>query len=165
MRDIRAASIQGNVSLIKSIPSRYFDSVEEIISRGYASGFDLKSVTDELEKTFRLSRKRAAFIARDQGSKLSSQLSARRAIDSGLHMAIWKHSHAGVTPRYTHLHIMNGQEFDLREGLFDPDPRVNKKILPGTEINCRCIARIIVPFGNARKAQAERPAELARKCK
>lgn len=158
MRDVRAALIAENVALIKSIPSQFFDRVEGIISRGYASGFDLKTVTDELQHAFGLSRKRAAFIASDQASKLSSQLSARRSIDAGLFTAIWKHSHAGKKPRPSHLNIMDGQEFDLREGLFDPDPKVRKKVLPGFLPRCRCTHRVVVPFGNARKAQAERPA-------
>lgn len=40
---------------------------------------------------------------------------------------------------------MNGQEFDLREGLYDPDPKVRRKIQCGELIECFCLARPILP--------------------
>jgi len=144
MRDIRAASVAENVSLIKSIPEKYFTEIEGIVSRGYSNGYDLKTVTDELHKRFDISRKRAAFIASDQAKKLNAQLVRCRSIESGLTRAKWLHSHAGKVPRHTHLHVLDGQEYNLAEGLFDPDPKVNRKINAGELINCRCLALPIV---------------------
>lgn len=140
MRDIRAASVAENVSLIKSIPSKYFDEIEGIVSRGYSNGYDLKTVTDELHKRYDVSRKRAAFIARDQSSKLNSQLTRARCIEQGLTRARWLHSHGGKVPRKSHLHVMDGQEYNLAEGLYDPDPKIKRKIQAGELINCRCLA-------------------------
>lgn len=145
MRDVRAASIAENVSLIRSLPSRYFEEIEGIVSRGYANGYDLKRVTDELQARYNVTRNRAKFIASDQASKLNSQLSRARHQEIGIRTAIWTHSGGGKEPRHTHLHVMNGKEFDLADGLFDPDPRVNKKIHCGELIRCRCVARPIVP--------------------
>lgn len=145
MQDVQAASIEENVSLIKSIPEQYLGQVEQAVARVYANGHDLKQLTDELQKRFKVSKKRAAFIARDQSSKLTSQVNRIRSIENGLTVARWAHSRAGRVPRPTHLHLMNGQEFDLREGLFDPDPKVNRKVFPGELINCRCIARTVIP--------------------
>ena len=148
MQDVQAASIVENVNLIKSIPSQYLDQVEQIIARAYANGHDLKQVTDELQKRFKVSRKRAALIAKDQSSKLNSQVTRVRAAENNLHFAIWKHSWAGVTPRATHM-AMDGEPFDLREGMYDPDPKVKRHIQCGELINCRCVARIITPGGRA----------------
>ena len=144
MRDIRAASVAENVSLIKSIPEKYFTEIEGIVSRGYSNGYDLKTVTDELHRRFDISRRRAAFIAKDQSSKLHSQLTRIRSLENGITRAKWLHSHGGKSPRKSHLHVMNGQEFDLAEGLYDPDPRVRRKIQPGTLIGCKCVYRPIV---------------------
>jgi uncharacterized protein with gpF-like domain len=148
MRDVRAASIAENVSLIRSIPEQYFTQIEGIISRGYAQGYDLKRVTDALQERFKVTRKRAAFIARDQGNKLNAQLTRARYLESGITHAIWRHSMAGKEPRRTHIE-MDGEPFDLAEGMYDPDPKVRRHIHPGELINCRCIARPIVPFGRA----------------
>jgi SPP1 gp7 family putative phage head morphogenesis protein len=145
MQDVRAATIAENVSLIKSIPSRFFDQIEGIISRGYAQGYDLKTVTDELQHTFGVTRKRAAFISRDQASKLNSQLTHVRYQEAGIQTMRWQHSLGGKTVRYTHRHVMNGKEYDIKEGMFDPDPKVNRTIYPGTLINCRCIGRAVLP--------------------
>jgi uncharacterized protein with gpF-like domain len=134
--------------LFRSIPEQYFSAVEEIISRGYAQGYNLKRVTDELQHRFQLSRKRAKIIAADQASKLNSQLTRTRAIEQGLVTAIWKHSFASKHPRRTHIE-MDGEPFDLREGMYDPDPRVKRYIHAGELPGCKCIHRIVVPFGRA----------------
>jgi SPP1 gp7 family putative phage head morphogenesis protein len=148
MQDVRAASIAENVALIKSIPSQYFDQVEQVISRAYANGYDLKRATDELQARFKVSRKRAKFIARDQSSKLNAQLSRARYQEAGITHALWKHSMAGKEPRRTHIE-MDGEPFELAKGMYDPDPKVKAWVHPGELINCRCIARPLVPFGRA----------------
>ena len=148
MNDVWEASIHENVSLIKSIAGTYLSQVEQTVSRGYANGYDLKRVTDELQQRFHVSKKRASFIARDQASKLNSQMVRARALENGLSQAIWKHSMAGKEPRRTHLE-MDGEPFDLSVGMYDPDPKVKRHIQCGELINCRCTARLVVPFGRA----------------
>lgn len=168
MNDVWDASVHENVSLIKSIASQYLGQVEQTVSRAYANGYDMARLTDELQERFKVSKKRAAFISRDQASKLSSQMSRTRSIENGITMARWTHSKAGRTPRPTHRHLLDGQEFDLREGLFDPDPKVNKKIHCGELINCRCTARIILPGvtrPQARGIEKEKYAERLAKWK
>jgi len=145
MRDVRAASIAENVSLIRSIPSRYFDEIEGLVMRGFSNGYDLKKVTDDLQGRFNVTRKRAAFIARDQSSKLNASYTRARFVEIGIKEAVWTHSTAGKEPRYTHLHVMNGERFDIAKGMYDPDPRVKAFIQPGALINCRCVARPVIP--------------------
>lgn len=150
MQDAWAASVHENVSLIKSIPRQYLDQVEQSVSRAYSNGYDMKRLSDELQERFKVSKKRATFIARDQTSKLSSQMARVRAIENGITHAIWRHSHAGKSFRRTHLE-MDGEPFELAKGMWDPDPKVKAWIQPGFLPNCKCVHRMLIPYGNAWK--------------
>jgi uncharacterized protein with gpF-like domain len=52
----------------------------------------------------------------------------------GITEGIWLHSHAGRTPRPTHV-AMNGKRYLISKGMWDS--AVKKFIWPGEEINCR----------------------------
>ena len=165
MNDVWAASVHENVSLIKSIAGTYLGQVEQTISRAYAQGYDLKRATDELQDRYKVSRKRAKFIARDQASKMNSQMTRVRAQENGLTHAIWKHSFSGKEPRRTHVE-MDGEPFELAVGMYDPDPKVQRHIQCGELINCRCIARYLVPYGRAwENAMATRSAGMVKPVK
>lgn len=143
MRDAMNASIQENISLIKSIPSDYFTQVEGIVMRGYTAGRDLKTITDELENRYGVTRRRAALIARDQSNKLNATVTKARRVDLGLYEAIWVHSGAGKHPRPDHVKAGRDKlKFDVREGAYIG----GKYILPGEEINCRCTSKTVLPF-------------------
>lgn len=143
MRDATNATIAENVALIKSIPQQYLNDVEGIVMRGFTTGRDLKTITDELQQRHGVTKRRAALIARDQNSKLTATVTQARRVDLGLYEAIWVHSSAGKEPRP--LHVKAGKDklkFDVREGAYIG----GKYILPGTEINCRCSSKTVLPF-------------------
>lgn len=143
-RDVMGAVVQENVALIKSIPSQYLDKVEGAVMRSVAAGRDLKSLTDDLQKEFGATRRRAAFIARDQNNKATAMLTRARQIESGITEGIWVHSGGGNHPRPTH--VQAGQDkvrFRLDEGWLDP--ALGRKILPATEPNCKCFWRPVIP--------------------
>ena len=88
---------------------------------------------------------RAAFIARDQTSKLTTATNASRMKSAGVTRFRWRHSGGSFDPRVLHLQY-DGQEFDLS----DPpviDERTGEKGLPGQAINCRCYMVPIIDFG------------------
>ena len=140
-RDVLHATVNQNVALIKSIPSRYLQNVEGIVMRGVQTGRDLQQITKGLQKEFGVTRRRAELISRDQSSKATSALTRARQIELGITEAIWIHSHAGKTPRPTHV-AMHGKKFDVVKGLWDADE--GEWVHPGTLINCRCVARSLV---------------------
>jgi uncharacterized protein with gpF-like domain len=142
MRDILDATVANQVSLIKSIQSEYHTQVESLVMQSVTAGRDLDFLTTELQKRYGITRRRAAMISLDQNNKASSALRRAREVDIGLDDAIWLHSHAGVTPRRTHL-ANDGKKFSLRTGWYDPDPKVRRYILPGELISCRCSWRPI----------------------
>lgn len=143
MRDAMNATITENVGLIKSIPQQYLTDVEGIIMRGFSQGRDLKTISDDLQSRYGVTKRRAALIARTQSNMLTATVTQARRVELGLFEAIWVHSSAGKEPRPSHVKAgREKQKFDVREGcLID-----GEKILPGVKINCRCSSRTILPF-------------------
>lgn len=147
MLEKREAIIAENVSLIRSIPEKYFTEVEGMVYRAVASGGDRKMLADEIERNFGkrhgITRRRAEFIARDQTRKATSALSAARQQAAGIVEAEWVHSGGGNKPR--HSHVKAGRErkrFKLSEGcLID-----GEYIMPGQLPNCGCVWRPVLPF-------------------
>jgi uncharacterized protein with gpF-like domain len=143
MQDAMNATIKENVALIKSIPQQYFLEVEGIVMRGFTKGRDLQLITEELQKRYGITSRRAANIARDQSNKLTATTEQARRVELGLFEAEWIHSGGGKEPRQSH--VKAGKEkrrFDVCEGcLID-----GEYILPGEKINCRCGSRVILPF-------------------
>lgn len=143
-RDIVDATVHESVSLIKSIPQKYLGDVEGLVMRSVQVGGDMGTLSKKLQHTYGVTKKRAAIISRDQNSKATSALNRARQVELGITEAIWVHSHAGKTPRPSHLKA--GREkvrYNTAEGWYDPD--VGEKILPGQLINCRCTSRSVIP--------------------
>lgn len=147
MLEKREAIIAENVSLIRSIPEKYFTEVEGMVYRAVARGGDRKMLADEIERNFGkrhgITRRRAEFIARDQTRKATSALSAARQQAAGIVEGEWVHSGGGNKPR--HSHVKAGRErkrFKLSEGcLID-----GEYIMPGQLPNCGCVWRPVLPF-------------------
>jgi len=141
-RDVMEATIHENVSLIKSIPQKYLKNVEGAVMRSVQTGRDLQQLTEHIEKSYKVERRRAAFIARDQNNKATTALNRSRQIELGITEAIWQHSSAGKTPRKTHLQN-DGKKYDVRKGWYDPS--VKEYIQPGQLPSCRCTSRSVIP--------------------
>ena len=163
MRDILDATVQANVSLIKSIPSTYFDKVEGIVARGVQTGNDLKQITDDLQREFGVSRSRAATIAKDQTRKCNSALTAERQRSCGISRGVLRHNHGSRRPRRTHLD-MDGKEFELAKGFWDPHAIwvkgsgwKGKMVMPGELCGCGCYWSPVLPgLEDQFKNEAER---------
>jgi SPP1 gp7 family putative phage head morphogenesis protein len=142
VRDVVRAAVHENVALIKSIPEQYLKSVEGAVMRSVQTGRDLSTLSKHLQKQYGVTKRRAAFIARDQNNKATAVIQNARQRDLGITTAVWMHSHGGKTPRRTHL-ANDGKKFDIRKGWYDPD--VGEYILPGQLPNCRCVMRSVIP--------------------
>ena len=143
MRDAMNATVKENVSLIKSIPQQYFTDVEGIVMRGFTKGRDLKDISDDLQKRYGVTKRRAALIARDQCNKLTATTTRARRVELGLFEAEWVHSGGGKEPRPSHVKAGRDKlRFDVRKGAYID----GEHILPGEKINCRCSSRTILPF-------------------
>jgi len=141
-RDILEAVVAENVTLIKSIPEQYLTAVGGAVMRSVQTGRDVGGLRKELEEQFGVTRRRASLIARDQNQKATSAFNRARQLEIGVTKARWKHSHAGKTPRPTHL-ANDGNLYDVATGWYDPHEK--EWIWPGQLINCRCTSQSLFP--------------------
>lgn len=143
MRDAMNATIQENVSLIKSIPQQHLMEVEGIVMRGVTKGRDLQEISAELQERYGVTKRRAILISRDQSNKLNATVTQARRVELGLYEAEWVHSGGGKEPRPSHLAAgREKKRFDVRQGcLID-----GEYIQPGEKINCRCVSKTVLPF-------------------
>lgn len=142
VNDVLQAAIGENVSLIKSIASEHLSDVEGMVMRSVSSGRDLHQLTEDLAERYDITKKRAAFIARDQNNKATGQIGRARQDSLGITEGIWKHSRGGHHPRAPHVKY-SGTKFNLKEGHdfndgFGP-------VIPGQAINCKCVWTPVIP--------------------
>lgn len=146
MVPIITAGVKDNVSLIKSIPTKFHSQIEQaVISSVSPGGHGLKTITDTLMQYEGVTRRRAEFIALDQTRKLTAQMNAKRMEEAGARKFRWIHSGGGAEPRELHKYELNGKIFE-----YDNPPvideRTGERGLPGQLPNCRCIAQPIIEF-------------------
>ena len=144
------AIVKENVNLIKSIARESLTQVEGIVLRNIEAGHDLARMTEELHKQFGVTERRARMIARDQTNKATNNLSRQRLLSYGINKGIWMHTASGKTYRETHAldHTqggMDGAEYFIDEGCYDPNPNVQDYIQPGELVNCYCVCRPVIP--------------------
>jgi uncharacterized protein with gpF-like domain len=143
-RDVMAASINANVSLIKSIPQQYLTQVEGSVQRAVQQGMNLGELSKELQAHHGVTKRRAALISRDQGAKAGAALKRSRELELGLTQARWVHSSAGKTFRPSHAKAGRDKVvYDIATGWYDPDEK--QWIQPSQLLNCRCTGRTIIP--------------------
>lgn len=135
------AVVAENVSLIKSIPQQFLKDVEGAVWRSALKGGAQYELSKEIRAKYGISARRAAFIASDQSNKARATFDNARRAELGIKFAVWKHSHAGKTPRPTHVK-MDGQRFEIAKGMWDP--AVGEWIQPGTLPRCRCTSRAVI---------------------
>lgn len=140
--DAYQAVIGENVGLIKSIAQQHLSAVEGAVMRSVQKGGDLGTLTDTLQQQYGVTRRRAAFIARDQNNKATAVMQRVRQKEIGIKQARWLHSAGGKEPRPTHV-AMSGKLYDIDKGMWDED--VKKWIFPGELPNCRCVSNGVVP--------------------
>ncbi len=143
-RDIVAATIAQNVSLIRSIPQQYLKDVEGSVMRSVQVGHDLGKLTAELQKNYGVAYRRAAFIARDQNNKASAAHRRTRKLELGIVQDVWMHSGGGKHARPSHLKAGRDRvRFSVAKGWYDPHEK--KWIQPGELPNCRCVSKAVLP--------------------
>ncbi len=140
-KEAMRASLGVNVGLIKSIPGEYLGDVQKYVWESVEGGFDLKTLTDNLEHAYHIGRNRAKLIARDQSGKVHAVMEQARRKELGITKAIWRHSAAAREPRKSHVEA-NGKEFEAAKGLYLD----GEWVLPGQAINCGCTSRSVLEW-------------------
>lgn len=123
-----------NVELITSIPDEYFDRLEDTISESWNDGERWEELADRLGEIGEITENRAAFIARDQTSKMNCHFNRVRQTSVGIRKGEWQTAGDGDV-RESHAE-MDGEIFE-----WDDPPLVgDENLLPGEDYNCRCTA-------------------------
>ena len=144
VNNILQSAVIENIKLIKNLPEKYFMDVQSSCSIAIQNGKDLEFLERELRKIEGINERRARTIARDQSNKITAALDREHASNLGITEAVWVYTYGSKEPRHTHVE-MDGKRFKLSEGLYDPNPKVARKIQPAELINCRCMYRMLLP--------------------
>lgn len=161
LEQVIQASIMENVSLIKSIESKYFEQITGSVARSMQSGGSIKQLREEILHYNGMTRRRADIIANDQTRKAYMSINLRNMSKSGIQKVEWVHSGGGYTVREYHYRKwdgvsgkedgrpngLNGYIFDidkppviqLQQGK-QPEVRGYPAQLP----NCKCVLRAII---------------------
>lgn len=150
LKQITTAAVAENVSLIKSIPSQYLDQVQGAVMRSITHGNGLEDLIPEIAKYDGITERRATNIALDQTRKVYNSINIERSKAVGVTKGEWIHSGGSQKPRETHLD-MDGEIFDLEEGMYDPD--VGENIMPGELPNCGCTYSPIIEFDDGEPSE------------
>jgi SPP1 gp7 family putative phage head morphogenesis protein len=109
--------------------------------RDMAEGKSLPEIMQQFDGMVEKRRNHAKMIARTQISTFNSLTSKARARNLGIEKAVWVTAHdERVRPSHK---ARDGKEFDLAEGLYSSID--GKTLLPGTDYQCRCDYRMIIP--------------------
>lgn len=128
-----------NASLIRGLADDILKRVAQETTTALLAGESVKDLQARLRKQLEVSDSRARLIARDQTSKLTSDLNRKRHEEAGVDSYIWRTSQdERVRPRHSRLEgtkYRYGESTGAEEGL-----------PPGQPIQCRCTAQGVVEF-------------------
>ena len=136
-----------SVSLIKTIPQTFLKEVQENVKKAFERGGDRAAIKEAIENKIdhplvHNAERRAELIAKDQTQKVTQDFARANAQAYGATKARWIHIPGEKTSRITHIQ-MDGEEFDINVGLYDPD--VGENVLPGQLIYCMCTQEFLFP--------------------
>lgn len=127
--------VKENTRLISSVGDRARREVEAVVQAAAAKGTRIETVARQLRERVGVAGSRADLIARDQTTKLSSQVNEAQQRAIGVERYVWRHSGVRTGARPEHL-ARDGQVF--RWDRPPPDGH------PGAAPNCRCTAEPVV---------------------
>lgn len=130
------AALQRNVSLIRGLSDDVAKRVEITLLQKITTGATNADTASALVEVAGFSRRRAAFIARDQAGSFNGELTKIRQQQAGVEEYIWDTSgDSRVRPEHR---VRDEQTFR-----WDTPPSDGH---PGTPVNCRCVARAVISF-------------------
>lgn len=133
IKDMLQGKISYNVSLIKSMKSKYAHDLENDIYRSLENGGGIGSITEAIVRRTGMSIKHARLIATDQTGKILGQLNAYRATKAGAKYYIWQSMEDNrVRPAH--------RELDQTVQKYNDPAGGDGGQMPGEPINCRCVS-------------------------
>lgn len=135
--------VKNNVSYIQSIPQTSFRVMEKTVIDSFRQGKTMKSISNEIQHTFRVNKGKARLLARDQMGTLNSQITQKQHQDAGVTEYYWR-TCKDQRVRDSHRHL-EGKRFR-----YDSPPLTGsgRRCNPGRDYQCRCYAEPIFDFEN-----------------
>lgn len=141
---LRAATIQ-NARLIQSVPERYIENISNTVYSAVRTGVRPEKIAQQLRDEYGVTQRRAKFIARDQAAKVNGEIQKQRQIDAGFRYFKWVDADDSRV-RHRHRQIANA-DVGYGKGIYRwddlPLSQTGEPIQPGSDYQCRCIARPI----------------------
>ena len=116
-----------NVNLIKTIPSQYFEKLNQVVFQGVQQGVRSEDLIDQIKGIYNVTDNRARTIARDQTSKTNAAINRARQQDLGIDKYRWITSN---DERVRETHAANADQ------IFSWDDPPAETGNPGDDINC-----------------------------
>jgi len=154
LNDALNMAIINNTALIKSIKDEYKDNVSKLLRDNVFNGERPTNIVTQIKDIGGVTKSRAAFIARDQTSKVNADITQIRAEALGSRTYVWS---ASMDERTRESHkVLDGMlcKFDDNTVYSDDDGVTWKKRssigaeeqMAGKSYNCRCVILPVVSF-------------------
>jgi len=124
------AFVKENIGLIESISEEHFTRVERTITEGVRRGKLTRDIQNEVRDKYRVTKNKAALVARDQTAKFYGDLNRLRQTNNGIKEYIWSTSD-DERVRDSHM-VLDGEKIKWKN-----PPEVGH---PGEDYQCRCVA-------------------------
>ena len=134
--------IRDQTELISKIGGRELQKIQDIMAESLQAGVTITDIERLLRSVEGFDPARATRVALDQSIKLNQAIQRGNDLALGITEAVWIHVPGQYTSREAHIKL-NGQAYDLRTGIYDPE--VEKNIQCGELPFCRCIYRAKMP--------------------
>ncbi|MBR3973010.1 MAG: minor capsid protein [Oscillospiraceae bacterium] len=137
--------VDENVLKIRSIPNETLGEMQQIVLNGYRRGASITQITKEIQEQYKLSRRKAQLLARDQVSTLNAQITKMQQEDAGCKKYRWSTSKdSRVRPCHKALDGKVISWDDPPEMWYDTKGRgrvyTGRRCHPGEDYCCRCVA-------------------------
>lgn len=142
--EILNASTVENVALIKSIPQKYLNGVQQAVMRSITSSRGLQDLVPYLQKEAGSTYRRAQLIALDQTRKAFNAINRSKMENLGIKEFEWLHSGGSNHPRKLHI-ALSGKIFPLDNPPVIDD-NTKEKGFPGQLPYCRCRMIPVITF-------------------
>lgn len=140
--------VSDNVDLIKTVPHDMLGDMKKLIAEGYEKGLSATEISKGIQERYAMSKSHAQFIARDQMSKLTGQITRKQHEDAGVTRYQWSTSQdSRVRPGHA---LLEGQIFEYAnppEIIEWRDTKTGgywistgRHCNPQEDYNCRCVA-------------------------
>jgi SPP1 gp7 family putative phage head morphogenesis protein len=153
--------IADNVGLIKTIPQDTLGKMRDIVKQGYLNGSPVmqrgfviqrkmkdgtvkavtlrskqKTIAEQIQDAYNISKSHAQLIARDQIAKLNAQITQEQMTDAGVTEYVWR-TMDDRRVRDGHR-VLNNKRFKFTEPPV-VDKKTGRRANPGGDYQCRCV--------------------------